>query len=238
MKLNVSKGDMYAFVTHTGNAIKGICKHNCPYCYMKDLEVFFPIKLDEKELQGDMYVPKANKINGMKDMFEEEKFIFIGSGTDMYADNIPDNWILRTLDYCNHFDNKYLFQSKNPKRILQFIEHPVFNKSVVCTTIESDIYDKKYMGNAPLIEDRVNAMVKMSKLGIDTYVTIEPIMKFNHDKLIEYVKRCNPCQVNIGANSSNRIKLPEPTKNDVLKLIDELKTFTYVERKNNLNRLL
>ena len=32
----VSKnGNMYQFVTHTWNTIKGECPHGCPYCYMK-----------------------------------------------------------------------------------------------------------------------------------------------------------------------------------------------------------
>lgn len=30
-----SKGNMYEFVTHTWNPIKGKCSHGCTYCYMK-----------------------------------------------------------------------------------------------------------------------------------------------------------------------------------------------------------
>lgn len=33
MALTKSRGNMYPFVTHTWNAIKGICFHDCPYCY-------------------------------------------------------------------------------------------------------------------------------------------------------------------------------------------------------------
>ena len=33
--LRESKGNMYDFITHTWNPIKGKCLHNCSYCYMK-----------------------------------------------------------------------------------------------------------------------------------------------------------------------------------------------------------
>lgn len=32
-----SKGNMYEFVTHTWNPIKGKCSHGCTYCYMKKM---------------------------------------------------------------------------------------------------------------------------------------------------------------------------------------------------------
>ena len=33
MSLNESKGNMYSWVTHTWNTIKGECPHGCTYCY-------------------------------------------------------------------------------------------------------------------------------------------------------------------------------------------------------------
>jgi DNA repair photolyase len=36
MPLNPSKGNMYPFVTHTWNPIRGKCPHDCSYCYMKN----------------------------------------------------------------------------------------------------------------------------------------------------------------------------------------------------------
>lgn len=44
---------MYGFVTHTWNIVKGKCKHDCCYCYMKR----FPLPelhLDDKELKTDL----------------------------------------------------------------------------------------------------------------------------------------------------------------------------------------
>lgn len=223
MKKVSKRGNMYQFVSHTFNAIKGICEHDCSYCYMKPKKNLSAIRLDEKEF---------------KTKLEDGNFIFIGSGTDMFASNVPSEWITKTLDYCNDSDNRFLFQSKNPRRILEFIEHPIFKKSVICTTIETNRDYPEEMGNAPKIEERVSAMEEISKLGFETYVTIEPIMEFDLEELVELIKRCNPKQVNIGANSYYKlVQLPEPTKEEILSLIERLSEFTTVEEKTTLNRL-
>lgn len=140
MKLNPTTGNMYDFINYTGNAIRGNCPHNCAYCFMKRNGDLGNIRLDGNELTGKII---------------ENKFIFIGDTTDMFANDIPDEWIKQVLNYCDCFNNKYLFQSKNPKRILEFINHSVFSKSVVCTTIESNRDYPELMRNAPKIEERV-----------------------------------------------------------------------------------
>lgn len=89
------------------------------------------------------------------------------------------------------------------------------------------------MRNSPEIEERVRAMEKIVDLGIDTYVTAEPLMQFDLDKMIEYIKRCKPLQVNIGRNTNRKVQLPEPTANEAKVLVMELEKFTTVEIKKN-----
>lgn len=214
-----AKGNMYEFVTHTWNPIKGKCFHGCTYCYMKKMcpRLKTP-RLDAAELTS--YLECAN-------------FIFVGSSIDMWAKDIPNSWIEIVLNYCNKSANKYLFQSKNPSRILDFITHPVFHRSVVCTTIETNRSYPKIMRNSPAIEDRVKAMEKIADLGIATYVTLEPLMQFDLDELVEYIRRCKPKQVNIGKNTNWKIEIPEPTKDEVRLLAREVEKFTKVEIKKN-----
>lgn len=220
---------MYEFVTHTWNTIKGKCPHDCSYCYMKRWGKQPELHFDEKEFKEfDRDIEK----------YGEGQFIFVGSSCDMWAQEIPDKWIERTLHHCEQFDNKYLFQTKNPDRILDFIHTRVISdKSIVCTTIESDIYYPDIMKNAPLPIERAIAMDELNRV-VDTYVTIEPIMDFNLANMIKMVKRCYPKQVNIGANSWNKVKLPEPEPGKLLELIAELKKFTKVHLKKNLKRIL
>ena len=134
------------------------------------------------------------------------------------------------------FDCKYLLQTKNPQRVLDYIDACVITeKCIVCTTIESDSYYPNIMKNSPQPMQRSIAMQELSEV-IDTYVTIEPILEFNLEHMATMIKRCNPKQVNIGADS-NRNNLPEPPPEKIHELIQELEKFTIVHKKNNLKRL-
>jgi hypothetical protein len=68
MGLNTSKGNMYDFVTHTWNTVKGECYHDCSYCYMKRWGKLKPARFDQKELKTDL---------------GSNNFIFVGSSCDM-----------------------------------------------------------------------------------------------------------------------------------------------------------
>ncbi len=216
MKLNESTGNMYGFITHTGNVIKGTCYHDCSYCYMKKWGHLKPVRFDEKELNIKM---------------SENNFIFVGSSCDMFNEKIPLNWINTILDHCKTYDNKYFFQSKNPIRF-KYLKFP--EKTSLCTTIESDIHYDNIMNNSPEPYKRVLAM---KDLNYPRYVTIEPILDFNLFQLVRYIDTIKPIQVNIGADSRG-LKLPEPKKEKVLKLIKELANFTTVHIKQNLTRLI
>lgn len=233
MILNESKGNMYEFITHTWNPIKGKCYHDCAYCYMKMINHSAqPIRIVETELQGS-FLPNL--------------FIFIGSSTDMFAQDVPDEWIAKVLDFCNERTRhqhpqertRFLIQTKNPQRLLDFISHPLFDTErkqvVVCTTLETNRYYQNFMGNAPFPQQRVEAMKEISKIGIETYVTIEPIMDFDLAEFVSLVKQCNPVQVNIGKNTNRNINLPHPTLGKTVDLILQLKEFTKVHIKKNAN---
>jgi hypothetical protein len=73
-------------------------------------------------------------------------FIFVGSSNDLFAASIPAEWVFETLDHCDRFDNKYLFQSKNPLGFTRLVVHPVAKKSVICTTLESNRFYPEFMG--------------------------------------------------------------------------------------------
>jgi hypothetical protein len=218
MPLNKSTGNMYSWITHTWNTIKGECPHGCTYCYMHRWGKQNPVHFDEKELKTDL---------------GSGNFIFVGSSCDMFAEYIPERWIMETLLHCGKFDNSYLFQSKNPKQFNYYSDYP--EKSMFCTTIETNrIYAE--MGNAPRPEYRAVAMFYISEL-YKTYVTIEPIMDFDLAVMVDLIWLCNPEQVNIGADSGNN-HLIEPSKEKLLELISELQKFTMIAKKTNLERIL
>ena len=213
---------MYQFINATWNTIKGECPHGCSYCYMHRWGKQKPVHFDKKELKTDL---------------GSGNFIFVGSSCDMFAEDIPAEWVIKTLEHCYKFDNTYLFQSKNPRGIHQLGVHLPKNV-LICTTIESNrFYTDLVNSCCPSPQQRAKEMSVFSKFGIKTYVTIEPIMDFDLPEMINLIEMCTPEKVNIGADSGNN-HLPEPSKEKLIALIDELKKFTTIANKRNLNRIL
>ena len=223
MGLNNQKGNMYGFVTHTWNTVKGECPHGCHYCYMKRFGNLKPVRFDKSELNTDLG-------NG--------NFIFVGSSCDMWADSISYDWIKTTLIHCKtHWGNTYLFQSKNPERFLSF-QHLLLSGSWVGTTIESNRWLDE-MGDAPHPRKRASIIYDLATVNaFQTFVTIEPIMDFDLDAMEMLIRQMLPRQVNIGANTNHRVKLPEPSAEKVIELIESIQPITTVRIKTNLKRII
>lgn len=234
MALTKSKGDMYRWVTHTWNPIKGQCQFKCDYCYVPSVRGarFFEgeSRLDEKELKTHL---------------GRGKIIFVGSMCDMWGSWISSNPISRILDCCSAFpENEYVFQSKDPKRFLGFefgigksrIRH--IERLMLGTTIETDCYPVGFYTKAPIIDERICAMTKVKNhIPIATrFVTIEPIMKFNLIPMIRILQSIQPEFVTIGADSKSH-NLQEPSWKEVEALVSELSKFTEIRQKSNLDRL-
>lgn len=226
--LNRQKGNMYEFVTHTWNPIRGKCPHNCQYCFMIPL-------WDRMKSQKQVFDEKT-----MNDNLGTNNFIFVGSSTDMWANDVPSEWIADVLLQCNKFpDNTYLFQSKNPERFQEF--QRMFPKNTILgTTIETNRENIiAEISKAPSIQSRISFMT-LAKLFVpkkEIMVTIEPILDFDLNPFIRSLKLIKPKWVNIGADSKGH-NLPEPSKEKVLALLVALKEFTEVKQKSNLRRII
>ncbi len=225
MPLNKQKGDMYEFCTHTWNPIKGKCKFDCAYCFMKSIiKEPKPIRLVGSELKTNL---------------GRNNFIFVGSSTDMFHPDVSGDWIEEVLVHCREYpENTYLFQSKNPFRFFQFIDKPDILplKTILGTTIETNRDTTTEISKAPSTYFRKVDMFSLRKAGCKIMITIEPILEFDLDIMIQWMKEIDPLWVNIGADSKNH-NLPEPSWDKVEQLILELEKFTKVVIKNNLGRL-
>jgi len=214
MALNKQKGNMYAFVTHTWNPIRGKCPHDCSYCYMKGLNVG-GLRFVEKEMETNL---------------GEGNFIFVGSSTDMWCIDSLFGWITAVLAHCDGYNNRYLFQSKNPERFHNNFCFPA--NTILGTTIETNrLYA---IGGAPRTMQR---METIRGLDFPKMVSIEPIMDFDLDVMVDWIKIIKPDFISIGADSKGH-KLPEPPAEKVQQLIELLQRITIVKQKDNLKRLL
>ena len=222
MKTN---GNMYPGVK-TWNPLGGACMHLCQYCSTNKLKRF-PVMMDKYSGQPRLY----------SDLFKLPKkpaTIFVAGQNDLFANNISYGFIQRVLKECHkNPQHKYFFQTKNPGRYESFLfDFP--KESILCTTIETNrTYPQ--MGNAPFTSARAIAMSKLTHF--EKHITLEPLFDFDLDEMVTLVRICHPQKVNIGADSKNN-HLPEPSKEKLLALIDELQKFTIIERKTNLKRLL
>jgi len=221
MGLNKSKGNMYPFVDYTYNVIKGKCPHDCSYCYMKR----YPqpeLHFDEKEL-------KTNLGSG--------NTIFVGSSCDMWAEcsngRIPSRQIADILNHCIWYEagNTFLFQSKNPARFHSW-DFP--KKVILGTTIETNRVYQNIMGYSPEPHYR---KIDLQEMEYPKMVSIEPIMDFDLQIMVNWIQNLMPMFVSIGADSGNN-HLPEPEPEKVKALIEALKEITEVKIKANLTRLL
>jgi len=221
MPLKKSTGNMYSWVTHTWNPVRGKCGYGCSYCYVKKWGEPGRIHLDEKELRADL---GAGNI------------IFVCSGCDLFHPDIPLEWIVDILLYTSGDYNKntYLWHTKNPG--FPWIPDWYFPEdSILCTTIETN---RRYdcMRTAPLPLERMAGLSTWKKRRM---VTVEPILDFDEGKdgFARLILNCKPEQVNIGADSG-RNNLPEPSREKVEDLIELLAPYTKIHLKKNLRRLL
>lgn len=70
-----------------------------------------------------------------------------------------------------------------------------------------------------------------------TMISIEPILDFQLEVFTKWIKDIDPDFVSIGANSNNRVDLPEPQGCEIKDLYENIKDFTEVKLKKNLKRL-
>ena len=206
----------------TWNGMYGVCSHNCAYCYNRLHWVKWgKMRLNERAL-------KENLGSG--------KFIFVGSSCDMFADDVPEDWISRVLQHCRRFDNTYLFQTKNPKRFEEFIG--LYPRNVIWgITMETNraIWITRF-SDAPSTKERKDALMLLP--SHNTMVSIEPIMDFDLNIFVKWLQKLEPGYISIGANTNKSVKLLEPSPEKVNALIEELKKFTEVKIKPNLKRIM
>lgn len=212
---------MYDWVTHMWSPSVG-CPHQCSYCYVTKWK-----DLPETVVMERPY-PKLGT----------GRTIFVGFECDLFADGVDANDIISVLNHCNAFENKYVFQSKNPERIALFKDY-LPKDSLIGTTIETNRGGMiSEMSKAPSPWKRSFGLEKLKAEGFDTFVTIEPILDFDPQLLFDMVSKPSPTFINIGADSKGH-GLKEPSKEKILELVEMIRNANIeIRKKMNLDRIL
>lgn len=234
---------MFSFITKTWNPLGGTCPHNCVYCWAKAL-----IKRNKfKKYEGKPRIIDKE----LKKRFTADDFVFVQDMSDLFADCVPTRLILRILDYIRDSPAKFLLLTKNPARYIRFIKDKELPKNVVLgITIETGHYhfSKIYpeygwthysdYSKAPQSADRLLILKEIRPLTkLPLFISIEPILNFNDEVIggmirpfYMMIKDVKPWGIAVGYDNYNH-KLPEPTLEKTLKLIEELEKFTTVHKK-------
>jgi DNA repair photolyase len=240
MPLKKASGNMYEWITNMHSHLGGECPHKCSYCYVDSPRSGRPARYQgELRLIDDEFKVRY----GHKNIeFTNGKTIFIEHMNDLFAKDVPDDFIFRVIKHTKEWpDNTYVWQTKNPSRYLATLDEfpgvKKFNfpeKSIFGTTIETNRPIPLDITKAP---STVSRMVAMNQLKGRKFVTIEPVMDFDVDIFAEWIAEINPEFLNLGADSKNH-HLPEPTVEKIMALVDKLKTYGIeLREKHNLQRL-
>ena len=219
-------GNMYDWVTDKWTPLAGACPHKCKYCYVKASR--FPAVL--KRYAGALRLDEPEKWPRLG----KDRVWFVGHMNDLFAEKVPEGWIRAVLKWTQQYpQNRYVFQTKNPARLRHFLQD-MPTRRVLGTTVETDVCDT--VSPAPCACQRLDAMSYLAMQGEQTFVTVEPVMKFTPEFAGQLLKAM-PCWVNIGADSKGK-GLPEPNADAVAALVTELQAARMdVRCKPNLARI-
>jgi protein gp37 len=212
---------MFDVITATWNPVKG-CKHDCKYCWARR----YASRLGSNGVKkyADGFKPALCEKELSKKF--KDKFVFAVDMGDLFGKWVPSEWIIKVLTAIeNNPESQYLFLTKDPKRYFDFFD--LFPKNVVLgTTIETN--RQYHVSKAPPPIDRARAMTLFpwdKKL-----ISIEPIMDFDLDVLVHWIKEIRPTIVYVGYDNYNN-KLPEPSLAKTQRFIQKLEGFTRVKTK-------
>lgn len=162
------------------------------------------------------------------------KNIFVGHLTDIFSSLVPEEWINVIFHHCRQYDNKYIFQTKDPGNIFKFFSLPP--NSMVGTTIETNRFDlTKAYSKAP--DPALRAMA-LHYIPPPKFLTIEPILDFDVDEMLKLIETAEPSFINIGADSKGH-GLIEPPADKIIRLIGFITMMGIeIREKSNLDRLI
>lgn len=181
------------------------CKHKCIYCessFQAQLKRWAKTKCKlcyeyEPHSHSERLSQKLPRTGYMQ-------FIFTVANGDIAF--CPTEYLKRILDRIKSESNRwFLIQSKNPATF----NRVKFPRNVILgTTIETN-RDKLYEGisNAPSPSDRFEDFLRVKHKT--KMLTMEPVIDFDIDIIVSWVKLLNPCMVWLGYDSKKNY-LPEP----------------------------
>jgi len=209
---------MFENITKTWNPVVG-CLHNCTYCWARRLA---ETKLKDVERYRDGFVPKLVEKELSKRFHKE--YVFVSDMGDLFGEWVPPECIVKVIDAINKSPtSNFLFLTKNPGRYREFLDFYPENL-VLGATIETNRHYP--VSEAPTTVERYKSMVELPYRN--KLISIEPIMDFDMETFIQWIREIKPVLVHVGYDNYN-CRLSEPQLSKTKELIENLETFTRVK---------
>ena len=218
---------MFHKVTRTWNPITG-CLHLCRYCWARRLAEG---RLKNTKKYSEGFKPRFHP-EELSKKFRPGEFVFVSDMGDMWGSWVFERWIWEVLNHIAKFPKTtFLFLTKNPARYFEFLDELSHMDNVILgATIETD-FDKVYwaygISNAPSPSRRLKAMkwIRMVNGNVRLMVSVEPIIQVKDVyEFSKEIAEINPEFVYVGYDNYNN-KLPEPSLEQTLKLIELLEAY-------------
>lgn len=208
------KSRMFPFITKTWNPLGGHCIHECEGCWAQK-------KIIDWRMEKYQGIPHLIESELTK-RFSKEDFVFVQDMTDLFANNVPQDAILKVLDFCHESESKFLLLTKNPRRYRIFEKELNHIDGFVGVTLETN-RDYPNGSLAPLRSERFESFINLECMPYK-FVSIEPIRDFDLEEFANWIFNVpNLDSVAIGYdNYSNH--LPEPSLEKTNQLIAKLET--------------
>lgn len=175
-KFNKQDNDSIEWARWSWNPVTG-CKHDCPYCYARDIaERFYPHKFLPTLHASRLAMPGNSKVPDSASGDISYRNVFACSMSDLFGRWVPREWIETVLREVG--DNpqwNFLFLTKFPKRMAEFdIPHNAW----MGTTVDCQIRVKA--------AEEAFAKVKCGVKWLSVEPMLEPI-KFAHLDVFNWV---------------------------------------------------
>jgi protein gp37 len=160
-KLNKQDNESIGWAKYSWNPVTG-CKHNCPYCYARDIAGrFYPQGFEPSLLPSRLSAPQNEKPRASDD--PAERNIFTCSMADLFGRWVPEEWIdavMRSVHAAPQWN--FLFLTKFPNRM-----------------IDRELPDNVWLGTSVDLQARVAAAEKaFDRVPAKTrWLSIEPLIE-------------------------------------------------------------
>lgn len=216
-KVNKKKSNMYPLSLKQWNPFVG-CGFDCTYC-----EASFK-RQAKRQMHNCMkcykYTPHTHseRLTIPIPTTKGDEFIFTCASGDISF--CPISFLKKIIKRIEGNPNKtFLIQSKNPKTFsrVKFPDNVILG--ITLETNRNKLYST--VSKAPKPTQRFKDFLKITHPR--KMITIEPIMDFDFDIMLKWVKQVKPQLVWIGYDSKNEGLFPEPDMNKFMKLYRAVK---------------